>query len=554
MLLLFESASGYGLFRINNASDLTEVDNIQKLLGDCDASVAAKYFSLEKFQPIRDTAEALQCATALVESKISKPLKKILKKVGENEELCVGDAKLGSVIKEKFSIKSVYSPMVHEMMRVVRQHLDTLASDAVNTDELSGMTLGLAHSLSRYKLKFSPDKVDTMIVQAINLLDDLDKELNNMMMRLREWYGWHFPELTKIVTDNLAYARCLRAMGFRKNAATTDFSGILPEDVEEKMKEAAELSMGCEISEEDLTTTLHLADRVIQLGQYRAQLYEYLKNRMEAIAPNLTMLVGELVGARLIAHAGNLVNLAKHPASTVQILGAEKALFRALKTKSDTPKYGLIYHASLVGQSSAKNKGKMSRMLAAKASLAIRYDAFGEGEDSSIEMGINNRAKLEVKLKALESGKVEKSPFKKVKKGAFHVKTETMEYDEAADSTIKRKIEEKSEEEPKVKKIKKEKVEKAEEPVEIETEKKKKKKKKAKKEEGQEEEQKQEADKEEVVEEQTVEESPKKKKKKKRAKDEMETEEEVSVLIEKVELESPKKKKKKKKSIAAEVE
>merc|ERR1719472_724994 len=110
---------------------------------------------------------------------------------------------------------------------------------------------------------------------------------------------------------------------------------------------------------------------------------------MHTIAPNLTHMVGELVGARLIAHAGSLLNLAKQPASTVQILGAEKALFRALKTKSDTPKYGLIYHASLVGQSSAKNKGRMSRMLAAKAALALRYDAFGDADDATVELGIN---------------------------------------------------------------------------------------------------------------------------------------------------------------------
>ena len=96
------------------------------------------------------------------------------------------------------------------------------------------------------------------------------------------------------------------------------------------------------------------------MSEYREQLFEYLKNRMHAIAPNLTVLVGELVGARLIAHAGSLLNLAKHPASTVQILGAEKALFRALKTKHATPKYGLIYHASLIGQASQKNKGKVS--------------------------------------------------------------------------------------------------------------------------------------------------------------------------------------------------
>merc|ERR1711971_1219007 len=126
------------------------------------------------------------------------------------------------------------------------------------------------------------------------------------------------------------------------------------------VKEAAEISMGTEISDEDILNIKHLADQIIEIQEYRTQLYEYLKNRMIAIAPNLTILVGELVGARLISHAGSLMNLAKHPASTVQILGAGKALFRALKTKKDTPKYGLIYHASLVTQSFAKNKGKVS--------------------------------------------------------------------------------------------------------------------------------------------------------------------------------------------------
>merc|ERR1712021_256738 len=112
--------------------------------------------------------------------------------------------------------------------------------------------------------------------------------------------------------------------------------------------------------------------------EYRTELFEYLKNRMNAIAPNLTILLGELVGARLISHAGSLMNLAKQPASTVQILGAEKALFRALKTKHDTPKYGLIYHASLIGQATPKFKGKISRVLAAKCALSIRVDALSD--------------------------------------------------------------------------------------------------------------------------------------------------------------------------------
>lgn len=123
---------------------------------------------------------------------------------------------------------------------------------------------------------------------------------------------------------------------------------------------------------------------------------------MAAIAPNLTVMVGELVGARLIAHAGSLMNLAKHPASTVQILGAEKALFRALKTKKETPKYGLIYHASMVGQSTAKNKGKISRVLAAKTALSVRVDALGDQSGATI--AIQDRAKVEQRLRQLEGG------------------------------------------------------------------------------------------------------------------------------------------------------
>lgn len=136
--------------------------------------------------------------------------------------------------------------------------------------------------------------------------------------------------------------------------------------------------------------------------EYRRTLWEYLQNRMQAIAPNLSVMVGELVGARLIAHAGSLLNLAKQPASTVQILGAEKALFRALKTKHDTPKYGLIYHASLVGQAAPKFKGKISRVLAAKTALSIRVDALGDSSEPTV--AIEARGKVEARLRQLEGG------------------------------------------------------------------------------------------------------------------------------------------------------
>merc|ERR1719201_1084234 len=157
--------------------------------------------------------------------------------------------------------------------------------------------------------------------------------------------------------------------------------------------------MGTEVSDLDIINIQALAEQVISMTEYRIQLFEYLKNRMNAIAPNLTILVGELVGARLISHAGSLINLAKQPASTVQILGAEKALFRALKTKHDTPKYGLIYHASLIGQASMKNKGKISRVLAAKCALSIRVDALGETSTATI--GIDARMKVEERMRQL---------------------------------------------------------------------------------------------------------------------------------------------------------
>merc|ERR1719310_2641311 len=293
----------------------------------------------------------------------------------------------------------VYDSKVSELMRCIRAQASGLIS-GLPDKEMTAMELGLAHSLSRYKLKFSPDKIDTMIVQAVSLLDDLDKELNNYIMRCREWYGWHFPELGKIITDNLAFVRTVELMGTRDNAKTIDLSDVLPEEVEEKVKEAAEISMGTEISEEDIINIKHLCQQVCEIQEYRGQLYEYLKNRMMAIAPNLTILVGELVGARLIAHAGSLMNLAKQPASTVQILGAEKALFRALKAKHDTPKYGLIYHASLVGQAQPKHKGKVSRVLAAKCALSVRVDALGDTSGATI--GYDARLQVEERMRQLE--------------------------------------------------------------------------------------------------------------------------------------------------------
>ncbi|XP_040888692.1 nucleolar protein 58 [Toxotes jaculatrix] len=537
MLVLFETAAGYAIFKVLDESKLQQVDSLYKEFETPEK--ANKIVKLKHFEKFQDTTEALAAATALVEGKIGKSLKKVLKKVvakEAHEQLAVSDAKLGGVIKDKLDLSCVQSPAVAELMRCIRSQMEGLIT-GLPPREISAMSLGLAHSLSRYKLKFSPDKVDTMIVQAISLLDDLDKELNNYIMRCREWYGWHFPELGKVITDNLAYCKTVRIIGDRTNVASTDLSDTLPEEIEAEVKLAAEISMGTEVSEEDIGNIRHLCDQVIEISEYRAQLYDYLKNRMMAIAPNLTVMVGELVGARLISHAGSLLNLAKHPASTVQILGAEKALFRALKTRKDTPKYGLIYHASLVGQTTAKNKGKISRMLAAKAALAIRYDALGE--DTNAEMGAENRAKLEARLRQLEEKGIRRisgTGKAMAKADKYQHKSEVKVYDPSGDSTIpttskKRKFEQMEEEEEaeepvtpvvKFKKPKKEPVTEEEEAetsaAAEETPKKKKKKKKDKKADDETQETKEE---EEEVTEST---EKKKKKKKKKVKEEEEEE------------------------------
>ncbi|CAK8674283.1 nucleolar protein 58-like [Clavelina lepadiformis] len=435
MLVLFESPSGYAIFKVLDESKIEASDDLYEYFRT--AENASSMLKLQAFKKFEDTTEALAATTAAVEGKLSKPLKKVLKKLvakDAHESLAVADAKLGQAIKEKMNLSCVFSPAVQELMRGIRAHINSLITGLPERD-MTAMALGLAHSLSRYKLKFSPDKVDTMIVQAISLLDDLDKELNNYVMRCREWYGWHFPEVGKVVTDHLAFAKVIKKMGFRTNAASTDLSDILPEEIEQQVKELAEISMGTEISMEDICNIKYLAEQIVEITDYRAQLYDYLKNRMMAIAPNLTILVGELVGARLIAHAGSLLNLAKHPASTVQILGAEKALFRALKTRKETPKYGLIYHASLVGQSNPKNKGKVSRMLAAKCALAVRYDALAE--ESSTEMGLENRAKLEQRLRSLENGGSKRlSLGSKVKGDSWTNRAEIKSYDTSQDNTM----------------------------------------------------------------------------------------------------------------------
>uniref|UniRef100_A0A3B0MMT3 Nucleolar protein nop5, putative n=1 Tax=Theileria annulata TaxID=5874 RepID=A0A3B0MMT3_THEAN len=413
MLMLLETPAGYGLFKLTNDKMLEcSAEEVYKYFEDSDTAKSS--VCLKSFMKFKNSEDAVKEANCLIESRLGKGLRKFLTKNILNksltDELAICDKALGMEIQNKLNINVCFNPKTSEIIRGLRMQFHELVT-GLSEEDTRSMALSLSHSLTRFKLKFSPDKVDVMIVQAIGLLDDLDREVNKFGMRLKEWYGWHFPELDKIVSDNLLYAKVVKMIGMRENAKNAKLSDLLPDDVCKEILQASEISMGSEIFKDDLESITELATRLEELLEYRQTLEQYLKYRMNVIAPNLTYMVGELIAARLLSHSGSLMNLAKHPASTVQILGAEKALFRALKTRSNTPKYGIIYHAGLVGQSSPKHKGKISRILAAKLALCVRVDALGESDKPTV--ALENKKYVENKLvQLLSDGNQKRKLFK----------------------------------------------------------------------------------------------------------------------------------------------
>ncbi|KAK6127606.1 hypothetical protein DH2020_038644 [Rehmannia glutinosa] len=435
LYVLYESASGYGLFLAHGIDEIGQnTEAVRSSVSDLNRF--GKVVKLAAFSPYESALDALNQCNAVSEGQMTDELRNFLEltlpKVKEGKKpkfsLGVAEPKLGSHIYEVTKIPCQSNEFVLELLRGVRLHFERFIEN-LKPGDLEKAQLGLGHSYSRAKVKFNVNRVDNMVIQAIFILDTLDKDVNSFSMRVREWYSWHFPELAKIVNDNYLYAKVAKYVEDKSQLSEDNLAGLTDivgdEDKAKEIIEAAKASMGQDLSPIDLINVKQFAQRVMDLAEYRKKLYDYLVAKMNDIAPNLAALIGEVVGARLISHAGSLTNLAKCPSSTLQILGAEKALFRYFtKSKSSVDSflmhafdsfvvcligfgeyishYGLIFHSSFIGRASARNKGRMARYLANKCSIASRIDCFLD--KSTTAFGEKLREQVEERLDFYDKG------------------------------------------------------------------------------------------------------------------------------------------------------
>jgi len=289
------------------------------------------------------------------------------------------NASVAGEAQKSLNVKTeVSKPSEAEAFRARMEQVAVETGFAKDAKELSAWNRDVSMELAKLRVKGAAEKRDLVIAQAIQTLDDLDRTVNLFMGRLREWYGIHFPEFDRLIEKHETYARLVMNLGYRDNFSVEALEKeALPKEKAENISEVAEKSMGAEMAEQDLAEIQALSKNVLELYELRKNMENYVDKTMEEVAPNTRAVAGALLGARLIAIAGSLQNLAMRPASTIQVLGAEKALFRSLKTGARPPKHGLIFQHALLHDAKRWQRGKIARVIAGKLTIAVRTDAFG---------------------------------------------------------------------------------------------------------------------------------------------------------------------------------
>jgi len=298
-----------------------------------------------------------------------------------------------------------------EAGEMLRKNLDKIALEVgfvTQPVELREWTHKVSMELTKTRVRKAVEKRDLVVAQTIQTIDDLDKTLNLFMSRIREWYGLHFPELDRLIDKHETYARLVANLGRRENFTPENLEKEgLPKAKTEQIASAVNTSMGAELNEGDIHQIQAMCKNALELYDLRQKLEGYLDSIMDEVAPNIRVLAGSLLGARLIAIAGGLSNLAKMPASTIQVLGAEKALFRALRTGTRPPKHGITFQHTLIHEAKRWQRGKVARALAGKLAIAARTDAF-----SGKYIGDELKADLERRIKEIQEKYEEPPPAK----------------------------------------------------------------------------------------------------------------------------------------------
>ena len=284
----------------------------------------------------------------------------------------------GKAIKSKFNVAfEVIHPS--EGGKAFRSSATSVAIAAgVKADKLEKMRKEVAEAIVRVRVRVASEKRDRLVAQAVSGLDEIDKNVNISVSRVREWYGLHFPELDTLVPDHKQYMAIVSEYGDKASIEKTGAEAIVQNEPKAvAIIEAAGKSMGADIAELDMRQIRDLAEVNLKTYAARDAMEKYIDDTMKEVAPNVRELAGASLGARLIALAGSLENLARKPASTMQVLGAEKALFRSLKTGARPPKHGIIFQHQYLHSAERWQRGKIARALAGKLSIAARVDAYG---------------------------------------------------------------------------------------------------------------------------------------------------------------------------------
>ena len=316
-----------------------------------------------------------------------------VEKLRSFEPVSTNDASIVSVLRQAGLDSQLMPEDQQQYIQNSKPTLIVKAGFADNEQDAMQALREFAINLSSSRVKEASEKLDLHIIQSINALDELDKIINTVGARMREWYGLHFPELDNLVSSIIVYAQIVSKAGLRENIIVEILQSIgLPEKKIEVILDAAKRSKGGDMTLENLAIVKRLADEVIAQSDLRRVLADHIEVAMETVAPNVKELLTAAVGARMISKAGSLARLATLPASTIQILGAEKALFRALKTGARPPKHGLLFQHPLIHSAPKWQRGKIARAVASKVAIAARIDYYRHnGKDSTVYSKLKSR-------------------------------------------------------------------------------------------------------------------------------------------------------------------